>query len=86
MLEYLKTPLTKSFLGELYNLLSKNYEVNEYTRTKEKLFKELNLSIEDLSSKQKWVNIVIENPVLIERPILVTKKNAIVGRPPENLI
>ena len=84
--EYLKDPLTKTELSNLYSLLNKKYSLKEYTRTKEKLFKELGLSVESLSSKEKWVKTVFENPVLIERPILYNEKKAIIGRPPEDLI
>ena len=83
--EYLKEPLTKSELGALYDLLIKKYELKEFTRTKEKAFKENNLYASSLN-KTNWIKAVMENPVLLERPILMTKTKAIVGRPPENLL
>ena len=84
--EYLKEPLTKKLLGELYTLLSQNYSVKEFTRVKEKAFKQQNLNIENISSKEKWVNLIHQNPVLLERPILLNSKEAILGRPPENFL
>ena len=86
VMEYLKEPLTKKLLGELYTLLSKNYSIKEFTRVKEKAFKEQNLNIEDISSKEKWVNLIHKSPVFLERPILLSSKEAILGRPPENFI
>jgi arsenate reductase len=29
---------------------------------------------------------MIENPILIERPIVIRNKRAIIGRPPENVL
>tara|TARA_B100000886_G_C20226014_1_gene408510 strand:+ start:214 stop:564 length:351 start_codon:yes stop_codon:yes gene_type:complete len=84
--EYLKDPLTKRDLESLYILLKKSYEVKEFTRIKEKKFKEMNLSIESFSSKSKWCKLISNNPILLERPILYDSKKAIIGRPPENLI
>lgn len=84
--EYLKEPLNKNQLENLYDLLSKNYEVEEFTRIKEKLFKELKLSSNDINTKSKWVKIINQNPIFLERPILFTKTKAIIGRPPEKLV
>ena len=84
--EYLKDPLNKTSLKELYSLLIKNYSISEFTRIKEKTFKELQTSIDNYSSKDKWVKLISENPILLERPILFSKTKAIIGRPPEKLI
>ena len=84
--EYLKETLNKSQLENLYELLTKNYEVKEFTRTKEKLFKELKLSADDINTKAKWVKVINKNPIFLERPILFTKTKAIIGRPPEQLV
>jgi len=84
IIEYLKTPLTKKILGDIFTYLSKNHDVKEFTRTKEKTFKEQGLNIKDFSTKTSWVNLINENPVLLERPILLLKNSAILGRPPEN--
>ena len=84
--EYLKTPLTKKTLGEIYAQLIKTYSVKEFTRTKEKLFKELKLDLDSINTKDKWVNLIHEHPVFLERPILFSKSKAIVGRPPEDLL
>ena len=31
------------------------------------------------------ISAMIENPKLIERPIVINKEKAVVGRPPENI-
>lgn len=54
-------------------------------RVKEATFKELELKGQDLSVDQ-WAKVISENPVLLERPILVNGTKAKVGRPPEDLL
>ena len=82
VLEYLKTPISKSMLRELFDLLNKNYDIKEFTRTKEKEFKGDIKTI----TKADWVSLIDQNPKFIERPILFNKTKAIVGRPPEDLL
>ncbi len=81
--EYLKTSFDKDELLNLFNKLGK--KPIEVIRIKEKLFKELKLEGKDLDNEQ-WAEILIKNPILLERPILSTQTRAIVGRPPENLL
>lgn len=52
-------------------------------RKGEKLFKE-EFKGKKLTDNQ-WIKAMVENPVLIERPIVVKGNKAIIGRPPENV-
>ncbi len=52
-------------------------------RTKEDLYKELQLS--DASDEQ-LILAMVEYPKLIERPIVVANGKAAMGRPPENVL
>ena len=36
-------------------------------------------------SEDEWINVMLEYPQLIERPIVVKDKRAIIGRPPEQI-
>lgn len=56
----------------------------EMMRTKEALFKELNLSKE--SSNDELIQAMHNNPSLIERPIVIHNGKAKIGRPPEQVL
>jgi arsenate reductase len=82
VVEYLKTPFTPL---ELRILLAKlNLKPLEIIRKKEALFREkfCQLNLND----DEWIQLLSENPILIERPIGVKGNKAVVGRPPEALL
>ena len=54
-------------------------------RTGESAYKENNLKDSNIS-EEEIINLMIEYPKLIERPIYVKGNKAIVGRPPENIL
>ena len=54
----------------------------DLVRKKEKIIKEKDLDLSSMSDKE-IIETLMENPILIERPILVTETKAIVGRPPK---
>ena len=79
--EYLKLPPSEKELSELLELLNKRPE--EIIRKNEALFKE-HYKGKDLTDQQ-WIKILASNPILIERPIIIKGKKAVLGRPIENL-
>lgn len=80
IIEYLKNPLNKEELKEILKQLK--YSPTDLLRKNEIVYKthikNKNLSDEDIL---KWL---IDEPKLIERPILSTNKGAKIGRPKEN--
>ena len=84
IIEYLKTPLDQYKLNAICEKLEK--EPLEWMRTNEVRFKELGLSKNDKRSRDEWMSILVNNPILIERPIVVSGDQAVLGRPPENVL
>ena len=65
---------------EIANLLQKlNLPARELMRTKEEIYKELNLKEE--KSEERLIEAMAQNPKLIERPVLIKGDSAIIGRP-----
>ncbi len=84
VIEYLKSPPSATKLEEVLKALGK--EPIEVIRTKEATFKDLGLKKTDERSRQEWIRLMVENPVLIERPIVVKGSKAALGRPPESVL
>jgi arsenate reductase len=81
--EYLKTPPS---IGELKELLTQlGLEPRALMRTKEAPYKELDLGNGD-KTPDDLIRAMYENPILIERPIVVSGKKAALGRPPEAVL
>ena len=82
IVKYLDTPPNKEELKEMLKML--NISARELMRTKEDIYKELNLK--DENSEDKLIDAMVENPKLIERPIVIKDGKAAIGRPIENII
>ena len=82
VVEYLKNPPTKSELKKILDMLGKS--AKEIIRTGEDAYKEAtrgkNLTEDEL------ISLMVKNPILIERPIVIKEKQAVLGRPPENVL
>ncbi len=83
VVKYLETPPTATKLKALLSLLG--MAPRELMRKNEVPYKELELAKVDLSEDQ-LVRAMVENPVLIERPIVEANGKAAVGRPPERVL
>jgi arsenate reductase len=84
IIEYLKNPPAKEELEEIIQKL--NIQPTELIRFKEEKAKELGITATDDLTLEEWLKIMTENPVLIERPIVISEKGAVIGRPPENVL
>ena len=81
-INYYEVPLTGNQLRELRD---KGLSVNEMLRSNEPLAQRMNLAARDLSDDE-LIEIMVENPDLIQRPIVVRGEQAVLCRPPENVL
>ena len=81
IVEYLKTPLTEDDLKLVFMQLNKRPQ--EMVRTQEAIYKS------DFKGKnftdEEWIKIIVENPKLLKRPIVVKGNKAVWGDPAEEL-
>lgn len=82
VVEYLKRPPTVAELDRILKMLE--LEPEQLMRKNEKVYKQLGLNEKKLS-RPEAVKVMVENPILIERPIVVKGKQAVLGRPPEEV-
>ena len=81
---YLETPPDADTLRQLLKMLGM-VSARELMRQKEDLYKSLNLGDSQLS-EEALIQAMVENPKLIERPIVVNNGQARIGRPPEQVL
>ena len=82
IVEYLKTPLEKDVLKNISQLLG--LRPKDFVRKTEKDFKDNDLS-KSLEDDDKILEAMSLFPKIIERPIVVSGQEAVIGRPPENV-
>ncbi len=80
---YLEQPPSLTQLRQLLKKLG--LKARDLLRTKEAEYKELKLDNLKLSDTQ-LLEAMIAHPKLIERPIVVSGDQAVLGRPPENVL
>ena len=78
---YLETPPSKSDIVTV--LAALDMDVKDIVRKGEAVYKSLNLSA--TSTNEEVLNALVKNPILIERPIIISGDRAVIGRPPENV-
>ena len=83
IVEYLKTPLQKEELKKISTSLG--LRPMEIIRKNEIDFKERGLA-NHVENDDKMIEAMAAYPKIIERPIVVLKDKAVLGRPPENVL
>lgn len=83
VIEYLQTPPSEKEIGAILEMLG--MEPRGLMRKQEAPYKEQNLGSEE-KTRAQLVRALHDWPILIERPIVVCKGRAAIGRPPENVL
>ena len=81
IIEYLKETLSFDELKSIINLLG--ITPLELIRKNESIWKK-NYKGKELTNDEV-IRAMTEHPKLIERPIVINKEKAVIGRPPENI-
>ena len=80
--KYLEIPPTDSEIRHVLRLFG--VPAIDLMRHAEVRFKELNLSSD--TPEDQLISAMASNPILIERPIIISATQAVIGRPPENAL
>jgi arsenate reductase len=83
IVDYLKSPPSAAELKAILRKLG--LTPRDILRTGETVYAELGLEDRELDD-DALVALMVKNPILIERPIVVAGNKAAVGRPPENVL
>jgi arsenate reductase (glutaredoxin) len=76
IVQYLKTPPTRAELKQMIS--DAGIDVRTAVRTRETLYRELRL---DDATDEQLLDALVQNPILIERPFVVTAKGTRLARP-----
>lgn len=79
IIDYIKQPLDYAAILKL----SKHFDIKDFVRSNEKVFKELGLSLKE---EDKVLRAMVHEPKLMQRPIVIVGDKAAMGRPPENVL
>lgn len=82
LVHYLVDAPSRDEIVRIYALLGID-DPREMMRTGESVYRELDLATAD---REQLFAAMAENPILIERPIVVVGDRAVVARPPERLL
>ncbi len=79
VIDYLKEGLSREEIREI--LLKTNLKPDALVRTQEEVYRK------ELKGKkftdEEWINILVENPKLLQRPIMLWRHRAVLAQPPE---
>ena len=82
VIEYLKEPINHDELHNICQILA--IRPIQLVRTNDKYFKGLNVNINSMNNDE-ILELLVNYPKILERPIIVKNNDAVIGRPPENV-
>lgn len=82
LINIIQNPLNKQ---EVVLVLQKlGMKAEDLVRKSDALFKEKYAGQE--LDEEGWVNVLVDNPTLIQRPVVIRDNKAVIGRPLENIV
>ena len=82
LINIIQNPLSKEEIASVLQKLG--IKAEDLVRKSDALFKEKYAGQE--LNEEGWINVLVDNPTLIQRPIVVKDNKAVIGRPLENVI
>ncbi len=83
VIPYLETPPGRRKIERILDLLG--MEPRDLMRKKEEAYRSLEVEGKQ-RSREELIQLMVKNPILIERPIVVHGDRVAIGRPPENVL
>lgn len=82
IVEYLKTPPDRQTLEQI---VSKGVAVRDLIRTGETEFRESGMELDSMTDDD-IIDVLLDHPSLLQRPIVVLGDRAVIGRPPVKVL
>ena len=74
----------KTYLGALDVILNiLDISIEDLLRKNELEFK--SISDDDKKNKNKLIELILNHPKVMQRPVIINDKKGVIGRPPENI-
>jgi len=83
VIEYLRQPPGRAALTRILDLLPTPPAA---LVRKDKRFAELGLSADDYTTREAVIALLLEHPELMERPVIIRGKRAVIARPSERVL
>lgn len=84
VVQYLENPPSENELAEIVRKLG--IEARALVRFGEGRAAELGINRNDERSDAEWIQLMVDNPILIERPIVIRSEKAAIGRPLDKVL
>ncbi len=83
IVDYINNGISDNEISIILESLS--MDIIDIIRVNDKKFKDLNLSTKDMENEKILMEKIIENPIILQRPIILKNGKGVIGRPPEKI-
>jgi len=82
IIEYLKNPPSEEELKRIVKLLG--ISARDLLRTTEQAY--IDTKLDESATDEQIIDIICNNPILLQRPIVISGNRAVIGRPPSKVL
>ena len=83
IIEYIKSGITKKEIVKICQILK--VKPIDIVRTSDSSYKDLNINSSQEKDDQHIIKVIIKNPKILQRPIIIKGEKGVIGRPPEKI-